>query len=43
MDGPPQAWVDVPRGSIVAEDLGLEVIEGARRDTAAPSWMGRRR
>ncbi|HZW00036.1 MAG TPA: hypothetical protein VFF55_00625 [Candidatus Deferrimicrobium sp.] len=30
MDGPPQAWVDVPRGSIVAEDLGLEVLEGAR-------------
>lgn len=30
MDGPPLAWVNVPRGSIVAEDLGLEVIEGAR-------------
>ena len=29
MDGPPQALVDVPRGSIVAEDLGIEVIEGA--------------
>jgi hypothetical protein len=30
MDGPPHARVDVPRGSIVAEDLGLEVVEGAR-------------
>jgi hypothetical protein len=30
MDGPPLAWVDVPRGSIVAEDLGLEVLDGAR-------------
>ena len=30
MDGPPHASVDVPRGSIVAEDLGLECIEGAR-------------
>jgi hypothetical protein len=30
MDGPPHARVDVPRGSIVAEDLGLEVIDGAR-------------
>lgn len=30
MDGPPHSIVDVPRGSIVAEDLGLEVIEGAR-------------
>ena len=29
MDGPPHALVDVPRGSIVAEDLGLEVIESA--------------
>ena len=29
MDGPPLAWVDVPRGSIVAEDLGLELIDGA--------------
>lgn len=29
MDGPPLAWVDVPRGSIVAEDLGLELIGGA--------------
>jgi hypothetical protein len=29
MDGPPHALVDVPRGSIVAEDLGIEVIEGA--------------
>ena len=30
MDGPVHARVAVPRGSIVAEDLGLEVIEGAR-------------
>lgn len=30
MDGPPHARVDVPRGSIVAEDLGLVVIDGAR-------------
>ncbi len=30
MDGPPHAWVDVPRGAIVAEDLGLDVVEGAR-------------
>jgi hypothetical protein len=30
MDGPPHARVDVERGSIVAEDLGLEVIGGAR-------------
>ena len=30
MDGPPHAVADVPRGSIVAEDLGLVVIEGAR-------------
>ena len=30
LDGPPLAWVNVPRGAIVAEDLGLEVIEGAR-------------
>jgi hypothetical protein len=29
MDGPPHALVDVPRGSIVAEDLGIEVLEGA--------------
>jgi hypothetical protein len=29
MDGPPYALVDVPRGRIVAEDLGLEVVEGA--------------
>jgi hypothetical protein len=29
MDGPPHALVDVPRGSIVPEDLGIEVIEGA--------------
>lgn len=30
MDGPPHAVVAVPRGAIVAEDLGLEIIEGAR-------------
>lgn len=30
MDGPPHAIAAVPRGDIVAEDLGLEVIEGAR-------------
>ena len=30
MDGPPHAIVSGPRGSIVPEDLGLEVIEGAR-------------
>ncbi len=30
MDGPPHAVADVPRGSIVAEDLGLEIVEGAR-------------
>ena len=30
MDGPPHAVADVPRGSIVAEDLGLVIIEGAR-------------
>jgi hypothetical protein len=30
LDGPPHAWVDVPRGAIVAEDLGLEVLDGAR-------------
>ncbi len=30
MDGPPHAVVNVPRGDIVAEDLGLEIIEGAR-------------
>lgn len=30
MDGPPHAIANVPRGTIVAEDLGLEVIEGAR-------------
>jgi hypothetical protein len=29
LDGPPHAIVDVPRGQIVAEDLGLEVVEGA--------------
>jgi hypothetical protein len=29
-DGPPHAIANVPRGSIVAEDLGLEIIEGAR-------------
>jgi hypothetical protein len=28
-DGPPFAIVAVPRGQIVAEDLGLEVLEGA--------------
>jgi hypothetical protein len=30
MDGPPHAVVDAPRGSIVAEDLGLSIVEGAR-------------
>jgi hypothetical protein len=30
MDGPPHAVADAPRGEIVAEDLGLVVIEGAR-------------
>ncbi len=30
MDGPPFAVAHVPRGTIVAEDLGLEVVEGAR-------------
>ncbi|MFO7531150.1 MAG: hypothetical protein R6W93_01725 [Candidatus Limnocylindrales bacterium] len=30
MDGPPHAVADAPRGAIVAEDLGLIVIEGAR-------------
>lgn len=30
MDGPPHAIASVPRGAIVAEDLGLEIIEGAR-------------
>jgi hypothetical protein len=30
MDGPPHFVVDAPRGAIVAEDLGLSVIEGAR-------------
>jgi len=30
MDGPPHAIADAPRGEIVAEDLGLEHIEGAR-------------
>ncbi len=30
MDGPPHAVANVPRGSIVAEDLGLVIIEGAR-------------
>jgi hypothetical protein len=29
-DGPPQAVVDVPRGEIIPEDLGLVVVEGAR-------------
>jgi hypothetical protein len=29
-DGPPHAIANQPRGAIVAEDLGLEVIEGAR-------------
>jgi len=29
MDGPPFAIVDVPRGRIVAEDLGLEIVEDA--------------
>ena len=30
LDGPPHAVADAPRGAIVAEDLGLEQIEGAR-------------
>lgn len=30
MDGPPHAIANVPRGDIVAEDLGLEIIDGAR-------------
>jgi hypothetical protein len=30
MDGPPHAIADAPRGELVAEDLGLEVVEGAR-------------
>jgi hypothetical protein len=30
MDGPPFAVADAPRGEIVAEDLGLENVEGAR-------------
>jgi hypothetical protein len=30
LDGPPHAVVDAPRGEIIAEDLGLEHIEGAR-------------
>ena len=30
MDGPPHAVADTPRGTIVAEDLGVEHIEGAR-------------
>ena len=30
MDGPPQTLADAPRGAIVAEDLGLEHVEGAR-------------
>ncbi len=30
MDGPPHAVADAPRGTIVAEDLGVEHIEGAR-------------
>jgi hypothetical protein len=29
LDGPAVAIADVPRGEIVAEDLGLEVVEGA--------------
>jgi hypothetical protein len=30
MDGPPHSVANAPRGSIVAEDLGLDIIEGAR-------------
>lgn len=30
MDGPPQSVADAPRGAIVAEDLGLGIVEGAR-------------
>lgn len=30
LDGPPHAVVAVPRGAIVAEDLGLELVEDAR-------------
>lgn len=30
MDGPPHAIANVTRGSIVAEDLGLVIVEGAR-------------
>ncbi len=30
MDGPPHSVADAPRGTIVAEDLGIEHIEGAR-------------
>jgi hypothetical protein len=30
MDGPPHWVADAPRGAIVAEDLGIEHIEGAR-------------
>lgn len=30
MDGPPQALADAPRGTIVAEDLGLDHVDGAR-------------
>ena len=30
MDGPPQRIAQAPRGTIVAEDLGLDHIEGAR-------------
>lgn len=30
MDGPPHAVAFVPRGALVAEDLGLEHLEGAR-------------
>lgn len=30
LDGPPHTVADAPRGEIVAEDLGLEQVEGAR-------------
>ena len=30
MDGPPHSVADAPRGSIVAEEIGLELVEGAR-------------
>ena len=30
MDGPPHSVADAPRGTIVAEDLGLGVVDGAR-------------